>query len=129
MLSGRIPTINAIQRMNVVLVAISAAILGYFDSTAAALGCLLGGAVVIANLWLLSLLGGLMLAAAGSGSTGVMAKWGVLAIPLKMLLVVGLVYLLFTRAHIDGVGFAVGVLTQMTAAIIETGRTSVRVRA
>lgn len=112
--------------MNLILVVVSAAMLGYFDSTAAAIGCLLGGAVVIANLWILSLLGVLMLAAAGSGTTGIMAKLGVLAIPLKMLLVVGLVYLLFTRAHIDGVGFAVGVLTQMTAAIIETGRTSVR---
>jgi hypothetical protein len=50
----------------------------------------------------------------------------VLAIPLKMLLVLGLVYLLFTQTKIDGLGFGLGVLTQMTAAIIETGRASLR---
>ena len=47
-----------------------------------------------------------------------------MAIPLKMLIVVGLVFLVFRRTNIDGVGFALGVLTQMTAAIIETGRAS-----
>jgi ATP synthase I chain len=125
-LGGRMPTIPAIQRTNILLVAVTAAVLGWFDSTAAAYGCLLGGVVVIANLWILSLMGGLILAAAGAGVSGTMAKFGVLAIPLKMLIVVGLVYLLFTRSHIDGFGFALGVLTQMTAAIIETGRASLR---
>ena len=123
---SRIPTIPAIQRTNVILVAITAVILGFFDSTPAAYGCLLGGAVVIANLWILSLMGSMILAAAGAGVSGTMAKFGVLAIPLKMLIVVGLVYLLFTRTHIDGLGFGLGVLTQMTAAIIETGRASRR---
>ena len=125
-LSDRMPTIPAIQRTNVVLVAITAAILGWFHSMPAAYGCILGGVVVIANLWILSLMGGLILAAAGAGVSGAMAKFGVVAIPLKMLIVVGLVYLLFTRSRVDGFGFALGVLTQMTAAIIETGRASLR---
>ena len=112
--------------MNVILVAVTAIILLYFDSSAAALGCLLGGAIVIANLWLLSLLGAAILSAAGAGISGTAAKFGVMAIPLKMLIVLGLVYLLFKRTHVDGLGFALGVLTQMTAAIIETGRASLR---
>jgi hypothetical protein len=124
--SDQIPTISAIQRMNVILVATTAIVLFYFDSTAAALGCLLGGAVVIANLWLLSLIGAAILSAAGTGISGAAARFGAMAIPLKMLIVVGLIYLLFRRVHIDGLGFALGVLTQMTAAIIETGRASRR---
>src|ERR1019366_7633970 len=120
-----IPTISSIQRTNVVLVVVSAAILAWFASTPAAVGCVLGGAVVIANLWILSVLGGLILAASGARISGVAAKLGALALPLKMLIVVVLVYLVFTRARIDGMGFGVGVLTQMAAIIIETGRASV----
>ncbi len=126
MRNDRIPTIAAIQRMNLILVASTAIVLFYFDSSSAALGCLLGGAIVIANLWLLSLFAAAILSAAGAGISGTAAKFGVMAIPLKMLIVVGLVYLLFKRTHIDGLGLAVGVLTQMTAAIIETGRASLR---
>ena len=126
MRNDQIPTIPAIQRMNAILVAVTATVLFYFDSTPAALGCLLGGAIVIVNLWILSLLGAAILAAAGAGISGTAAKFGVMAIPLKMLIVVGLVFLVFRRTNIDGVGFALGVLTQMTAAIIETGRASLR---
>jgi len=97
--------------MNAILVAVTASLLFFIDSTAAAVGCLLGAAI---------------LAAAGAGISGTAAKFGVMAIPLKMLIVVGLVFLVFHRTNIDGVGFALGVLTQMTAAIIETGRASLR---
>jgi hypothetical protein len=124
--NDQIPTIPAIQRMNAILVVVTATVLFYFDSTPAALGCLLGGAIVIVNLWILSLLGAAILAAAGAGISGTAAKFGVMAIPLKMLIVVGLVFLIFRRTNVDGVGFALGVLTQMTAAIIETGRASLR---
>jgi hypothetical protein len=124
--NDQIPTIPAIQRTNAILVAVTASLLLFFDSTAAALGCLLGGAIVIVNLWVLSILGAAILAAAGAGISGTAAKFGVMAIPLKMLIVVGLIFLVFRRTNIDGVGFALGVLTQMTAAIIETGRASLR---
>jgi hypothetical protein len=124
--NDQIPTIPAIQRTNAILVAVTSIVLFYFDSTAAAIGCLIGGAIVIVNLWVLSLLGAAILAAAGAGVSGAAAKFGVMAIPLKMLIVVGLVWLIFKRTHVDGVGFALGVLTQMTAAIIETGRASLR---
>ena len=126
MLSWSVPTITGIQRTNVVLVAVSATILAFFASMPAAIGCMLGGAVVIANLWILSALGGLILAASGAGISGAAAKLGALAIPMKLLIVIGLVYLIFTRARVEPMGFGVGVLTQMLAIIIETGRASVR---
>lgn len=124
MFSGQIPTIGAIQRTNVMLLVVSAAILAYFYSAASAMACVLGGAVVIANLFLLSMLGRFALAAAGSGGTA--AKFGLAALPLKLLLLAGLLYLVFSQWHIDGVGFGLGILTQFTAIIIETGRASVR---
>jgi ATP synthase I chain len=122
--SGPIPTIAAIQRTNVVLIAISAAALAVFVSTPAAIGCLIGGFVVVANLWVLSTLGRLVLAAAGAGISGRAAKLGVAAIPLKLLIVVGLVYMVFSHVHVDPIGFGAGVLTQLTAIIIETARAS-----
>jgi hypothetical protein len=125
-LSWSVPTIASIQRTNFVLVVLSAAILALFASAYAGIGCLLGGAVVIANLWILSALGGLLLASSAAGISGVAAKLGALAIPMKLLIVVGLIYLIFTRARVDGMGFGVGVLTQMAAIIIETGRASLR---
>lgn len=124
--SWSVPAISSIQRTNVVLVAISAAILLLFFGEQPAIGCLLGGAVVIANLWILAALGGLLLSAAGAGLSKGAARLGALAIPMKLMIIVGLVYLVFTRAHVDGMGFAAGVLTQMAAIIIETGRASVR---
>ena len=124
--SWSIPTIASIQRANFILVIVTAAILDLFASTPAAIGCLLGGAVMIANLWILSALGGLLLAASRAGVSGAAAKLGALAIPLKLFIIVGLVYLVFSRAHIDGMGFGFGVLTQMAAIIIETGRASLR---
>src|ERR1035437_6338101 len=122
MFSWSIPTISSIQRPNVIL----AVILALFASMSVAVGCILGGAVVIANLWILSALGGLLLAASGAGISGVAARLGALALPLKLLIVVGLLYLVFTRARVDGMGFGFGVLTQTAAIIIETGRASVR---
>ena len=124
--SWSIPTIASIQRTNFILVVISASILALFASAPVALGCMIGGAVVIANLWILSALGGLLLAASSAGVSGAAAKVGALAIPLKLFIIVGLVYLIFTRARIDGMGFGIGVLTQMAAIIIETGRASLR---
>ena len=124
--SWSIPTIASIQRTNFILVVICSSILALFASPAMAVGCMLGGTVVIANLWILSALGGLLLAASSSGVSGAAAKLGALAIPLKLFIIVGLVYLIFTRARIDGMGFGIGVLTQMAAIIIETGRASLR---
>jgi hypothetical protein len=119
-----IPTIASIQRTNFILVVVSSAILALFASAPMAVGCMLGGTVVIANLWILSALGGLLLAASSAGISGGVAKIGALAIPLKLFIIVGLVYLIFSRTRVNGAGFGVGVLTQMAAIIIETGRAS-----
>jgi len=119
-----IPTIASIQRTNFILVVVSSAILALFASPQMAVGCMLGGTVVIANLWILSALGGLLLAASSAGISGGVAKIGALAIPLKLFIIVGLVYLIFSRTRVNGAGFGVGVLTQMAAIIIETGRAS-----
>ena len=127
--SWSVPTISSIQRTNVVLVAISAATLVLFSTAQSAIGCLLGGVVVIANLWILAALGRVILAASGAGISKGAARVGALAIPMKLFIVVGLVYLVFAHAGVDGMGFAIGVLTQMAAIIIETGRASVRIAA
>src|SRR5271166_4493832 len=58
------PTIRSIQFTNLALVFIAAGAMAYFVSTNAALGCLLGGAVVVANLFLLAAIGRFALAAA-----------------------------------------------------------------
>jgi hypothetical protein len=126
-LSVNMPTISAIQRTNAILIAVTSALLGALDSPQAALGCVLGGAVVMANLFALAIIGRLALTVASGGASSA-AKFGTLAIPLKLFVVIGLIYLAFTRVHIDGLGFGFGVLTQMTAIIIETGRASLRGR-
>lgn len=118
--SGRIPTLASIQRTNVLVLLVTAGILASAYTIASAIACLLGGAVVICNLYLLGMLGRFALAAAEGGGSG--AKLGLAALPLKLLLVAGLVYLLFSSLHIDGLGFGLGVLTQITAIIIETAR-------
>ncbi len=125
-LAWAVPSIASIQRTNVLIVALTAGILAYRVSINSAIGCMLGGAVVIANLWILAALGRLVLAAAGAGISGGAARLGAAAIPLKLLIVVGLVYLIFAHAHIDGLGFGFGVLTQLAAIIIETGRAQIR---
>jgi hypothetical protein len=119
-----IPSIRSIQTTNLALLAVSAGLLMYFVSRAAAVGCLVGGGVVIANMLLLAVLGRFALSAARH--RGGVSPLGLIALPLKIALVVGLIYVVFAHIHIDGLGFALGVLTQVTAIIIETGRTSFR---
>ena len=119
-----VPTILAIQATNLALVLASAGLLAYFVSGPAAIGCLLGGAVVILNMLLLAALARFALSAARQ--SGGVSKLGLLALPLKVALLAGLIYAVFARVHIDGLGFAQGVLTQVTAVIIETGRTALR---
>jgi hypothetical protein len=119
MIAG-VPTIRSIQAINLALVAVSAGLLDYFVSSAAAIGCLVGGAVVVVNMFLLAALGRLALSSA-ERSGGV--TWlGMVALPLKLLIFVALVYVVFARIHLDGLGFALGVLTQVSAIIIQTGR-------
>jgi hypothetical protein len=119
------PTIGAIQRTNVILAASAIAMLAWFGFTHAAIGCLLGSSVVIANLFILTILGRVVIAAVTGGST-LATRLGHVAIPLKLLIMIGLLYLVFSQAHVDALGFAIGILTQFAAIIIETGRASLR---
>ena len=118
------PTIRSIQLTNLLLVCVAAAAMACFVSTSAAIGCLLGGGFVVANLFLLAVLGRFALSAARA--SGGVSRTALGAMPLKIALMIGLIYIVFARIHIDGLGFALGVLTQVTAIIIETGRTSLR---
>jgi hypothetical protein len=124
---SNIPTIGAIQRTNVILVAVAVLALAWFGSTQAALGCLLGGSVVIANLFLLAAIGRVVISAVTRGS-GFASRFGHVAIPLKLTITLGLIYLVFSNVHVDAFGFALGVLTQFAAIIIETGRAWLRAR-
>ncbi|HYB91310.1 MAG TPA: ATP synthase subunit I [Candidatus Binataceae bacterium] len=125
MSNSRFPSIAAIQLTNAVILAIAVGILGRFVSPSAALGCLLGGSVVVANFFILAALGRMIVAAASANASG-LAKLSVAAIPLKLVLVAGLVYLLFARTGINGLGFGVGVFTQTIAIFVETGRSAIR---
>lgn len=114
-----LPAIGAIQRTNVIVACAAALLLLVLRSTAAALSCLLGASVVIANLFLLAILGRILLASASGGGGGAL---GAIALPLKLIVLAGLVYVVLFRSGIDGVGFAAGVFTQLLAVLIETAR-------
>jgi len=121
-MTNAIPNLSSIQRTNFVLVGAAALALAILVSPACGVGCLIGGTVVVANLFILSLLGRLVIAAASGGPAA--RRAGVLALPLKLLLVTGLIYLLFSRSGIDAAGFGAGVSTQLLAILVETWRAS-----
>ncbi len=125
MSDGAIPTLGQIQRVNAILLAAAGLLLLLLVSPAASLSCLVGGGFVIANLFVLGWLGRLMLAAAARRGSPAL---GAIAMPLKLLLAGGLIYLVLARTGIDAVGFGVGVATQLVAVIIETCRASIRRR-
>ncbi len=114
-----LPAIGAIQRTNVIVACAAALLLLVLRSTASATSCLLGASVVIANLFVLAILGRVLLASATGGAGGAL---GAIALPLKLILLAGLVYVVLFRSGIDGVGFAAGVFTQLLAVLIETAR-------
>jgi len=120
-----IPSLGQIQRMNAILLAAAGLLLLLTVSPAASLSCLLGGGFVIVNLFVLGWLSRIILASAAGGGGGGLAA---IALPLKLLLVGGLIYLVFATVGIDALGFGVGVGTQLLAIMIETWRASMRRR-
>ncbi len=113
------PSLADIQRTNLAVLAISGLLLLAFVSPAASIGCVIGAGVVIANLFILGLLGRVLSAMAAGGSG---ARLVAVAIPLKLILIAGLVYLVFAVVRVDPIGFAIGVSTQLIAILFETVR-------
>jgi hypothetical protein len=118
-----LPTISSIQRTAVVVAMFVAAILLIEASSASAISCILGAALMIANLSALNWTVRVMFALArqGGGATGL----GLIAAPLKMLLMVGITYLIIQSGRVNLPGFIAGTLTQFIAIFIEVGRAAI----
>jgi hypothetical protein len=116
-----VPTIAGIQRMTGILAALAALILAVAVSADAALSCVVGAALMIANLFLLTIVGRAMMAMA-SGGAG--SKVGVILAPMKLFLFVGVVYILIAYTHLNLQGFMIGALTQILAIFVETWHAS-----
>lgn len=93
-------------------------------SPAAALGCAVGGAIMIVNFFLLTFVGRWIIAVATQ--SGGANRLGIVAAPLKLLFIVTVVAWLLSRTNINVPGFVLGVLTQPGAIFIETWRVSAR---
>ncbi len=118
-----VPSIGGIQRATAVVAAIATVMLAIFVSSAAALSCALGAALMIANLFLLTIVGRAIIALAQGGSGNIA---GIILAPMKLFLFVGVVYILIAYTHLDLAGFMIGVLTQIVAIFVETWHASAR---
>ena len=119
-----VPTIAGIQRVTAVMAGALSLLLLMAASPAAAVGCAVGGVVMIVNLFLLTFVGRWIVAVATY--SGGASRLGIVAAPLKLLFIVTVVALLFSRTDINVPGFVLGVLTQPGAIFIETWRVSAR---
>ena len=117
------PTIAGIQRTTAILAGIATAILALVASPAAAFGCAAGAALMIGNLFLLTIVGRAIFALAQGGAGNTV---GVILAPIKLFLFVIVVYILMTYTHLNLQGFMIGVLTQIVAIFIETWQASTR---
>ena len=123
-MTWQVPTIGGIQGMTAVMTAALSLLLLVTVSPAAALGCAVGGAVMIANLFLLAFVGRWIIAVATQ--SGGANRLGIVAAPLKLLFIVTVVAWLLSRTTINVPGFVLGLLTQLGAIFIETWRVSAR---
>jgi hypothetical protein len=117
-----IPTIAGIQRANAILAAALSLIVLVFASPHLAIGFAVGAASMIANLFLLAIVGRWIVAVAARG--GGASRLGIIAAPLKLLFIVTVVALLLSRTKLSAAGFVLGALTQPAAIFIETWRAS-----
>ena len=123
-MTWKVPTIAGIQGMTAVITAMLSVALLATVSTAMGVGCAVGGAVIIANLFLLAFVGRWIVAVATQ--SGGANRLGIVAAPLKLLFIVTVVAWLLSRTNINVPGFVLGVLTQPGAIFIETWRVSAR---
>jgi hypothetical protein len=122
-----VPTIGGIQRMTGILAVIATVILAIAASAAAALSCAVGAALMIGNLFLLTIVGRAIIALAqGSEGNRAGVATGVILAPMKLFLFVGVVYILVAYTHLNLQGFMLGVSTQIVAIFIETWHASTR---
>jgi len=118
-----IPTIGGIQRTTGIIAALATVILAIFASTAAAISCAVGAALMIGNLFLLTIVGHAIVALAQGGSGN---KAAVVLAPMKLLLFVGVVYILVAYTHPNLMGLTIGATTQIVAIFVETWHASSR---
>jgi len=118
-----VPTIGEIQRTTALLALFAAAILLTITSAATAASCILGAALMAANLFALSWVVRIIFALArpAGGATAL----GLIAAPIKMLLFAALTFLVVESGRVNIVGFIAGTLTQFAAIFIEVGRASI----
>ena len=118
-----VPTVEAIQRTTVVVAVLAAAILLIEVSLASAISCILGAALMAANLFALSWIVRAIFALArqAGGATAL----GLIAAPMKMLLLAGIAFLIVKSGWVNVAAFVAGTLTQFAAIFIEVGRASI----
>lgn len=116
-----LPTVGGIQRTTLILAAMLSLVLAITLSWAASVSALLGAAIMIANLYLLAMLGRLLLTIGQHGGSGGL---GAALAPLKMLLIIAAVYVIISSGRVNLPGFCAGLLTQLVAVFIETCRVS-----
>jgi hypothetical protein len=116
-----VPTIGGIQRMTGILAAVATMVLAFAVSAAVALSCAVGAALMIANLFLLTIVGLAIITLAQGGAGN---KAGVILAPMKLFLFVVVVYILIAYTRLNLQGFMIGVLTQIVAIFIETWHAS-----
>jgi hypothetical protein len=119
-----IPTITAIQRTTLILTALTAGVLLAVVSASAALGSVVGAAVMIVNFYLLALVGRLILGSARNNGGPSVA--GMLLPPVKLFFFITVIYLIVASGRINIPGFIAGVLTQFAAIFIEAWRAAAR---
>lgn len=117
-----IPTVEKIQFTTIMIAVLVAIALLLGASLASAAGCLVGAALMVANLSALAWIVRTMFALAQK-SRGVNSL-GVVVAPIKMLMLAGVVYLIIESGRVNLPGFIAGTLTQFVAIFIEVGRTS-----
>jgi hypothetical protein len=117
------PTIESIRRTTLLLAGLCAGVLLRI-SLASAVACMIGAGLMMANLYALSWTVRAIFALARQA--GGMSMLGVIAPPVKMLLLAGIVYLLVQSGRVSLPGFVAGTLTQFAAIFIEVGRASIR---
>ena len=118
-----LPTVGEIQRATIIVALLSATVLLVGVSAGSAASCMLGALLMVANLsalgWSVQTTFGLARQAGGATALGLIVA------PLKMLLLVTIVFLIIESRRVNVAGFIAGTLTQFVAILIQVGRLSI----